>query len=838
MATQEMNERNERDGWRMNMQVAKRFTPETRLLLRTEITNAGGNEVFALGRCNGEGLIAELRITARGNEDSVPALQLEPEDGYSPDTSWDVFIHNHPSGFLVPSDNDMLIASRAAQSGMGAYIVNNELTGLYVVAEPVRRRKRKNLDADELGAALEEGGTIARRLGNYERRDAQLDLVRFLTRAFNEDAVAAAEAGTGVGKSFAYLLPAVEFALANDERVVISTATITLQQQLYEKDIPLVLSALGKEVKYTLVKGRGNYLCLRRLGEALMEPPLEDGEYEELRALTAWSEQTKTGGRSDLSFLPGPGLWSRVCCEADTCLGMHCAERERCFFLALRREAADSRLLVVNHHLLFADLAARHEGAGYEASVVLPPYTRVIIDEAHTVEDAATSFFSKEWSRIGINHTLGRLYRKRRARESGLLVRLVSPLPPRIPGAIAAVREAAEKADAAALALCGEEGLFRLIPEKGAAILFPPLEELRRALSALVPELILLTEAADQEDPAVWEIRAVIRRLDSVGAICGAFLDYGIRGEETGDVYWIEKQNSAARDPWAVLSVTPVDIAPSLRDALFDVHKTVICVSATLGAGSSGPVERAGERTGSFRFWAERTGAALGDRKPLYAAFPSPFPYSGRTLLIVPADAPLPDTAEYQAFLSRAVTELVRIAGGSALVLFTSYRSLRTTFDEAAPPLEREGIRCLKQGDDDRNRLLQVFLADKASVLFGTDSFWEGVDAPGETLRLVILCRLPFRALRDPVFEARRELLEKRGRNAFAELSLPDAVMKFKQGFGRLMRSSRDYGAVAALDGRLLHKRYGAVFLGSLPETKTSFKNLEGVLEDLERFLY
>ncbi|MDR1308216.1 MAG: ATP-dependent DNA helicase DinG [Treponema sp.] len=825
----------------MNMRADKRFTPETQLLLRTEIAGAGGNEVFALGRCNGEGLVEELRITARGNGDSVLALHMEPEDGYSPDTSWDVFIHNHPSGFLVPSDNDMLITSRAARGGMGAYIVDNEVSALYVAAEPVRRRKRKNLDAGELCAALEEGGGVARRLAGYERRDAQLDLVRFLTRAFNEDAVAAAEAGTGVGKSFAYLLPAVEFALANDERIVISTATITLQQQLYEKDIPLVLSALGKEVKYTLIKGRGNYLCLRRLTEALMEPPLDDGEYEELRAVTAWSEQTKTGSRSDLSFLPAPGLWARVCCEGDTCLGMRCAERERCFFLALRREAADSRLLVVNHHLLFADLAARHGGAGYEAAVVLPPYTRLIIDEAHTVEDAATSFFSREWSRTGINHTLGRLYRKRRARESGLLVRLVSPLSPRIPAAVAAVREAAEKADAAALALCGEEGLFRLTPERrgAAALLFPPLEELRRALSALAPELILVTEAADQEDPAVWEIRAVIRRLDSAGAICGAFLDYGIRGEETGDVYWIEKQD--ARDPWAVLSVTPVDIAPSLRDALFDVHKTVICVSATLGAGSSGPAERArqaGDRTGAFRFWAERTGAALADRKPLCAAFPSPFPYRSRTLLIVPADAPLPDTAGYQAFVSRGVSELVRTAGGSALVLFTSYRSLRTTFDETAPLLEQEGIRCLKQGDDDRNRLLQVFLADRTSVLFGTDSFWEGVDAPGETLRLVVLCRLPFRALRDPVFEARRELLEKRGRNAFAELSLPDAVMKFKQGFGRLMRGSRDYGAVAVLDGRLFHKQYGAVFLGSLPETKTSFRNLNGAAEDLERFLY
>jgi ATP-dependent DNA helicase DinG len=817
------------------MQAVKRFSPESITALKMEIEDAGGNEVFALGYCDDAGLVEKIEISARGDESSVLALGILNFSA-EPERLPDVFIHNHPSGFLTPSDNDMLIASRAAKTGIGAYIVNNEVSTVYVVAEPVRRRRRKILDGAKLCAALEENGTIARRLKGYERRDAQLDMVRLITRAFNEDTILAAEAGTGVGKSFAYLLPALEFALANRERIVISTATITLQQQLYEKDIPLVLSALQKKVKCILIKGRANYLCLRRLSEAMLEPPLDDGEYEELRSVAAWAEGTRSGSRSDLSFLPSAGLWSRVCCEADTCLGMGCSEQERCFFMALRRESADARILVVNHYLLFADLAVRYEGAGYESAVVLPPYTRVILDEAHTIEEAATSFFSKEWSRMGINRALSRLYRKRRARESGLLLRL-GKLPPGIPGAAARVREAAEKADAAALALCGSEGFFRLTPEKvktAGELLFPSLYELKRSISVLTDQVFSFVENTDQEDSPAREIRAILRRLESAGVICASFLEYGDTGQN--DVFWLEKQHStsASQDPWAVFCITPVTIAPSLRDALFDANKTVVCVSATLSSsGSAGNREKE-----AFRFWADRTGAALAEREFLRGIFPSPFPYAKRTLLGIPSDAPPPDFPEYQSFISRAVTELIRISGGSALVLFTSYQSLRSTYEASAPVLEEEGIRCLKQGDDDRTRLLQHFLEDKTSVLFGTDSFWEGVDAPGDTLRLVILCRLPFRTLKDPVFEARREFLEKQGRNSFAELSLPDAVMKFKQGFGRLMRSSADYGMVAVLDGRILHKYYGSVFVGSLPETRQSFKDLEAILWDLEQFLY
>jgi ATP-dependent DNA helicase DinG len=858
------------------MRAEKRFSEQCIARLKAEIADSGGNEVFALGWLNDAGLVDRLLVTARGNEGQVLARGLKNAEALPADLLYtsgnadedsrekppDVFIHNHPADSpaseanLTPSDNDLAIAGRAAEEGIGAYIVDNALEKVYVVAEPVKRRKVKKLDADSIIAALREGGAVAQRLSAYEPRQAQLDLMEMIIRAFNEDAVAAAEAGTGVGKSFAYLLPALHYALANDERIVISTATITLQQQLFDKDIPLVTGALaalperrGKKIKAVLMKGRGNFVCQRRLTDLVREPDLEDSEYDELRRITEWAEKSKTGSRSDLSFTPSEGLWQRICSEADLCMGLRCAERERCFVLALRKEAADAKIIVVNHHLLFADLAARHAGAGYEGTVVLPPYNRVIIDEAHTIENAATSFFSGEFSRVGLFRQLSRLYRTRRAQRKGLLVRLCSLLHcgdetlNEAASAIEAVRKAVEELETPALELCGMEGVWRLSPYRAApykgdtaplrgdedsgfeAALFPGFRELRKkllALAALVREL--LEQAEDQDDPAVWEAHAVIRRLDTIAGICAAFPEYR---ERQNEVMWIERRRSASGEPWAVFSQTPVELAETLKNSLFAPNKTVVCVSATLTVNND------------FAYWANRSGLSLLQDRPVFSGcFPSPFPYADAVLLAAPADAPLPDEENYQDFINASVGQLAAIAGGSALILFTSYQSLRSAWLAALPELQSLGIRCLKQGDDDRSRLLQTFLEDESSVLFATDSFWEGVDAPGDTLRLVILCRLPFRSPSDPVFEARREALEKRGGNAFMDLSLPEAVMKFKQGFGRLMRRSSDRGVVAVLDGRLIKKRYGSFFLRSLPETKTSFAEFSDILRDAERFLF
>jgi ATP-dependent DNA helicase DinG len=328
----------------------------------------------------------------------------------------------------------------------------------------------------------------------------------------------------------------------------------------------------------------------------------------------------------------------------------------------------------------------------------------------------------------------------------------------------------------------------------------------------------------NQDNPTVWEIKSILRRFDDIAEICAAFPEYRQRPKE---VLWIEKRQTAGAEPWAVFTEAPVEVAEDLKECLFAPNKTVVCVSATLTVDNK------------FDYWAGRCGLDLVTGKSvLSGCFPSPFPYHQSVLLACPADAPLPEETGYQDFINRAAGELAASSGGSALILFTSYQSLQSAYLAAQPMLHDLGIRCLKQGDDDRAKLLQSFLADESSVLFATDSFWEGVDAPGDTLRLVILCRLPFRSPNDPVFEARREALEKKGGKPFLELSLPEAVMKFKQGFGRLMRRSSDHGAVVVLDGRLIKKNYGAFFLNSLPETKTLFSAYQNIQREMENFLF
>jgi ATP-dependent DNA helicase DinG len=844
------------------MQAKKRLSEDTIKYLRGEIAEAGGCEVFALGWLDGPGLVARAQILARGNEGAVLALR-EKRSGAGDGA--DVLIHNHPSGLLVPSDNDLAIAARAASDGTGSFIVNNEVTEVYVVAEPVRCKPVKKLDEAKICAALEEGGAIARRLPSFELRQSQLDLMRLIIQGFNRDAIAAAEAGTGVGKSFAYLLPAMRYALDNDERIVISTATITLQQQLYDKDIPLVVSALGENIKAALVKGRGNYLCLRRLVDALRngEPGLFKKEEDAaLKDIASWAETSASGSRSDLSFVPPEAVWSRICSEADLCMGMRCPERERCFVLAMRKRCADARIIVVNHHLLFADLAARYRGAGYDNTVVLPPYRRVVIDEAHTVENSATSFFSEEFSRPGLYRQIGRLYRRRGTMSSGLIVRLTQLLPSsafspelapgavppdavlkEIDGIIVKLRSAVDILDTEALELCGDGNAFRLAAgrEDAAAVLFPRLRELRRLIGELTEKAFGLLEQVPQDaadDAAVWEVKGIIRRLESVASVCAAFVEYRERSDE---VMWLERRaaSKTSGGDWVVFTATPLDVAPSLKDALFAPNKTVICVSATLTVESRAALPENGGMDAAFNYWASRSGAALiKDRELLSGRFPSPFPYASSVLLAVPTDAPLPADAGFRPFVDKAASSLAESSGGSALILFTSYDALKSAWAAAKPALEEDGIRCLKQGDDDRSRLLKTFLGDKTSVLFATDSFWEGVDAPGDTLRLVVLCRLPFKSPGDPVFEARAEALEKRGGNAFMDFSLPEAVIKFKQGFGRLMRRSSDRGVVAVLDGRILRKRYGEYFLRSIPPTRRSFAALGAILRDTEDFLF
>ncbi|MDE6773431.1 MAG: helicase, partial [Treponemataceae bacterium] len=396
------------------MDVRNRFSDAVREAIRRQIIEADGNEVFFSGAINEAGVVVSVTAAARGDAHSVPVNYAEARKG-------SVLIHNHPSGNLHPSEADLRIASDCAENAQGFFIVNNTVSEVYVVMEPVKPVVITRLDEARVAYYLSAEGPLAASNPAYEERPVQLALAKNIARAFNDNAVGVFEAGTGVGKSFAYLVPSMLWALENKERVVISTGTINLQQQLIEKDVPLAQKIIGKPVKAVLVKGRQHYVCLRRLDDAGKERDLFSEDQEIFDRIAAWAKESKTGNRADLSFMPPESVWSRVNSETDLCAGMRCAFREKCFVMRVRKEAADAQLLVVNHHLLFADIESRSSGIGYDDTAVLPPYRRLVFDEAHGIEDAATSFFSETLHRFKITKQLNLLFRTRKSAAAGFL---------------------------------------------------------------------------------------------------------------------------------------------------------------------------------------------------------------------------------------------------------------------------------------------------------------------------------------------------------------------------------------------------------------------------------
>ncbi len=798
------------------MSVQRLFLPEAAATLRAAIAEAGGNEVLAIGGLDPEGKVDRVTVAARGNAEAVPALEAHLARG-------EVVVHNHPGGRLEPSAPDFAVASRLGAQGIGFYIVDNEVSRVYVVAEPILARAREPLEPERLSGLLRAGGGLAAVYPDFEERSSQVRMLEFVAEGFNREELRAAEAGTGVGKSLAYLIPAFQWALANGERVVVSTATINLQQQLVEKDIPLVVRLLGRNPGYYLVKGRGNYLCRSRLQEALEESSLFEEEQAGLAALAAWARVTPTGSRTDLSPYPDDELWSRVNSEADACHGLRCPNREACFVLKARREAAAALVLVANHHLLFADLSLRLAGTGFEAAAVLPPFQHIIFDEAHNIERNASSYFSAAFSRAQVVKYAGRLYREKKRKRHGLLLgleRVFGQATAALRRSVLKVARRAEELEEAARPLLAGRQAVRFTPKE--ETLLEPLGELARAvavLSALFDELVGETGQEEAENYFVYESRIQLRRLAGAAQIAQRFQRHA---ESRGEVFWLEGRRDRSGEVSVRFLVTPLSIAPMMTEAVYRPYRSVLFTSATLTVGDG------------FDYWKGRIGLnQVRFRETVERQFPSPFDYAGSVLLGIPAEAPEPAEAGFAAFAAGFIGQALAISQGHALVLFTSYALLEQVHRVVAPDCAARGITVLRQGEDDRARLLSRFQGDASSVLLATDSFWEGVDAPGETLELLILTRLPFRVPEDPVLAARMEMIQERGGNPFYELSLPDAIVRLRQGFGRLMRRQEDRGAVLILDSRLVRRPYGARFLESLPSCRMAVGSSAEVLAAL-----
>ena len=817
-----------------------RIAPAAAAAMRVAIRLAGGREVCFVCGMDAEGMLTSARAVSRGTAAQVLALAGVAQRG-------EMLVHNHPSGWLEPSDADMHIAARLHDDGIGFGITDNDVTDLYVVTEVPRIAPKVVVPQSSIERDFGPDGPLAKGFAAYESRDGQRDMAMTVARTYAEGGVALLEAGTGVGKSMAYLVPALRWAAANKERTVVSTNTITLQEQLFGKDLPLLADLLSDQpVRFALLKGWRNYLCLWRLAQAeagsasLFEAP----QREELAMLVEWAKQTKDGSLSDLVTPPRPDVWDEVAAEGDLCTRLKCPHFDPCFVFKARKVAANADVVVVNHSLLLADIAVRRASQNWAEAAVLPSYAHLVVDEGHHLEDAAANHLGSSVSNRAVSKLLNRLERRGGRDAKGLLPNLETRLMARgdllsvasLDLLRARLRPSLEDARGESAQLFDRIGIWlqesnqatlRLTAELHKEAVWrtglqESLRNLMTALESIGENLRLIRERLETEGERDEGLLALLQELRGVGSRVSAQLD-ALRATldppngAPGFVRWAELRGRsdggharAGNAQTVLLYSVPLDLAPILRDDLFGRLSSTVVTSATLTADAK------------FNFLQHRLGLDENKINIEAAIFPSPFDYAENALLIVPNDTPAPnvDPLGHQRAVAQHVLDLAAASDGGLFVLATSHRDVKALSGALRAPAMANGWPLLVHGEDGRDALLRRFRQSGRAILIGTATFWEGVDVPGDALRGLIINKLPFRVPTEPMVAAQCDAIESRGGNAFMEYMLPHATLRLKQGVGRLIRTATDRGVIVLDDVRVVTKYYGRDLLDALPPAR------------------
>ncbi len=808
----------------MSFEAASYFTLNAIQLAKHFILQNDGNEIVLVGKVNESGQVYELRRAAMGNSSSVAAVINAASPG-------EVLIHNHPNSDVRPSPADIEVAARAAEKGIGSYIIDNSVTLIFPVVERMLPENEdvEPVDPDDVIKILGENGSLKEAFPDFEFRKPQIHMALEVTESVNSSLILSSEAGTGTGKSFAYLVPALLYASKNKgKKVVISTSTIALEEQLFDKDIPFLIEKLGfNEINTAVLKGRSNYLCKRKYSIFRMENlqtqivPSHQSRVELIHEIDTWMNQLNDGTRTTMNSVVAHDIWSDICADEFACEKSRCRYFNTCYFFKARRRANFASLILINHHLLMADISMKMSED--EPVGILPKYDILVIDEAHNIFKSAISFLGESVSTQSVIKQLNRLFNPKRS--SGLLtkildnyadseiaqpvekaVNILSSFIPLFAHSITAeLINAAGKDSEGTYELddAGTREQMNLVIEKAVR----PITEITGILSPVIKRLKELNENSLMKTINNEIINSLLTDVGGVIAKLGGYADFYdgfcLSKDVSSNVFWGEKDKNST----LTLTITPLNIQKILAERIYDVTPCVILTSATLSTAKG---------DAGFSFFNRESGLELSKREKRYVNLESCFDYSSQIRSFVVTDMPSPvDKDLFDPESIRAVKSIISASNGGALVLFTSigHREM------AAKEMKDLDFDVICQGKFATSAVVKKFREDTNAALLATDTFWEGIDMKGETLRNLVIVRLPFRFPSHPFVKRYvLKLEEQTGQSGFKIYTLPNAILKFKQGFGRLIRTKNDIGTVTVLDRRIFEQRYGREFIQAAPD--------------------